>query len=126
MRISPISPPPVGESLAGYLPAGVSSGVVGMRAGRIPPLGGVAILNGFAGVDPATGVEAFARVPYPLAGDLAVDDLLLSDAARLALLEEQLYDFWCGELRPRFHFDSGQVRATLEVTTFCSRTLPSL
>ena len=89
-------------------------------------LDGLSILNGFAGVDPATGVEAFARVPYPLAGDLAVDDLLLSDIAPMAVLEEQAYDFSCGELRTRFHFDSGRVRASVEVTTFCSRTLPSL
>jgi protein-glucosylgalactosylhydroxylysine glucosidase len=122
----PISPPPVREYRPGYLPAYLSNGVIGLRAGRIPFLGGLAILNGFAGVDPATGVEAFARVPYPLAGDLAVDDLLLSDAARIAVLEEQAYDFSCGELRTRFHFDSGRIRASIEVTTFCSRTLPSL
>lgn len=126
MPISPISPPPVREYLPGYLPAYLSNGVVGLRAGRLPPLDGLAVLNGFAGVDPATGVEAFARVPYPLAGDLAVDGLLLSDDARLAVLEEQTYDFSCGELRTRFHFDSGRVRASVEVTTFCSRTLPSL
>ena len=124
--MTPISPAPIREYLPGYLPAYLSNGVVGLRAGRIPQLSGLAILNGFAGVDPASGVESFGRVPYPLAGGLEIDGLPLSDAARGAVLEEQAYDFSCGELRTRFDFDTDRARASVEVVTFCSRTLPSL
>jgi hypothetical protein len=126
LSMEPISPPAIRDSQPGYLPAYLSNGVIGLRAGRIPQLGGLAILNGFAGVDPASGVEAFGRVPYPLAGGVEIDGLALADLARDVVLEEQAYDFSCGELRTRFHFDVGRVRASVEVVTFCSRTLPSL
>jgi hypothetical protein len=126
MTDGPISPPPVREYLPGYLPAYLSNGVVGLRVGRIPPLDGLATLNGFAGVDPATGVEAFGRVPYPLAGGVEIAGLALSEVARGAVLEEQKYDFSCGELHTRFRIAAGRVAATIEVLTFCSRTMPSL
>jgi trehalose/maltose hydrolase-like predicted phosphorylase len=124
--VTPISPPPIRRYLPGYLPAYLSNGVVGLRAGRLPQLEGLAILSGFAGVDPASGVESFARVPYPLAGGLEIDGLPLSEAARGVVLDEQAYDFSCGELRTRFHLDTDRARASVEVVTFCSRTLPSL
>ena len=43
-----------------------------------------------------------------------------------ARLIEQRYDFSCGELTSRFSFRSGQSTATIEVLTFCSRSLPSV
>jgi trehalose/maltose hydrolase-like predicted phosphorylase len=116
----------VQEYRPGYLPPYLSNGVIGLRVGRIPQLGGLAILNGFAGVDPASGVESMARVPYPLAGGLEVDGLPLAQVERDAVLEEQAYDFSCGELRTRFHFDTDRARASVETLTFCSRTYPSL
>jgi trehalose/maltose hydrolase-like predicted phosphorylase len=98
--------------------------VLGLRVGRVPPLPGVAILNGFAGIDPDTGVEGFARVPYPLAGELEMEGRTLSETPEYAQLLEQTYDFSCGELRTRYRLDAGDVTGILEVLTLCSRTMP--
>src|SRR5207237_5709991 len=39
---------------------------------------------------------------------------------------EQAYDFASGELTSRFTFRSGETTATVEVLTFCSRSLPTV
>ncbi len=92
----PISPSPVTEWQAQYLPAYLSNGLLGLRVGHIPLLYGVAMVSGFEGLDPLTGVEAFARAPYPLAGDVQLGvggaGAALSDPGR-AVLREQRYDF---------------------------------
>ena len=121
----PISPPPVTQWRPDYLPAHLSNGLVGVRVGHIPLLYGVAMVSGFEGLDPETGVEAFARVPYPLAGDVRIGRAALSDPGR-AVLREQRYDFSCGELLTRVDFQADEVRADLEIVTWCSRTQPSL
>jgi len=123
---TPISPSPVAEYRPEFLPAYVANGVVGLRVPRIPQIEGLAILNGFAGIDGDSGAEGFARVPYPLAGDLEVNGVSLKTAPERAQLREQSYDFGRGELRTVFDFDAGDVRARLEVLTFCSRTMPML
>ena len=64
--------------------------------------------------------------PIPLAGDLEVNRVSLKTAPERAQLREQSYDFGRGELRTVFDFDAGDVRAELEVLTFCSRTMPML
>jgi trehalose/maltose hydrolase-like predicted phosphorylase len=110
----------------GTLPAYLSNGVVGIRVRHIPHLGGVAVVNGFAGVDGASGAETLARTPYPLAAGLSVDGLELDDARERARLVRQAYDFGTGELHSRFVFEADVARADVEVTTFCSRTLPTL
>jgi trehalose/maltose hydrolase-like predicted phosphorylase len=122
----PISPPPLRERRPGSLPAYLSNGVVGLRAGVVPQLRCVAILNGFVGVDPDSGAEAFARAPYPVAGDIELDGLSLERAPEAARLREQRYDFATGELHSSFVFDAGGARAEVEVLTFCSRTMPTL
>ena len=110
----------------GTLPAYLSNGVVGIRVRHIPHLGGVAVVNGFAGVDGASGAETLARTPYPLAAGLSVDGLELDDARERARLVRQAYDFGTGELHSRFVFEADEARADVEVTTFCSRTLPTV
>ena len=122
----PISPPPSGAGSRIFLPAYVSNGVMGLRAPRIPLLNGVAILSGFACVHPVDRVEGFAQAPYPLAGDLSVNDVTLSGLPERAILEEQAYDFGCGELRTRFRFDAGDAVADVEVLTLCSRSQPTI
>ena len=121
----PISPPPVTAWQPDYLPAYLSNGMLGLRVGHIPCLYGVALLSGFEGLDPITGVEAFARAPYPLAGDVQIGEALLSDPHR-AVLREQQYDFSCGELRTKLVLEAGQARADIEMVTLCSRTQPTL
>jgi protein-glucosylgalactosylhydroxylysine glucosidase len=121
----PISPPPVTEWQAQYLPAYLSNGLLGLRVGHIPQLYGVAMVSGFEGLDPLTGVEAFARAPYPLAGDVQIGAAALSDPGR-AVLREQRYDFSCGELHTSLTLDTGEVRAEIGVVTLCSRTQPTV
>jgi protein-glucosylgalactosylhydroxylysine glucosidase len=122
----PISPASVKEFRPEYLPAYLSNGVLGLRVEQFPQLGGLVIVNGFAGIDPTSGVEAFARAPYPVAGNVTVDDRSIADSPQCATLHEQAYDFSCGELRTRFRVDGGRVQAGVEVVTFCSRTQPTL
>ena len=100
----PISPPPVTEWRPEYLPAYLSNGLLGLRVGHIPPRYGVTMVNGFEGRDPLTGVEATARAPYPLAGDIQIGTAALSDPHR-AVLREQRYDFSHGELHTSFMND---------------------
>ena len=122
----PISPPPVTEWTPGWLPAYLSNGLLGLRVMPIPFDGGVTILNGFAGADPDSGAEGFARAPYPLAGELEIDGVPTSDAPTHVQLGKQVYDFATGELTTRFTFDAPGARAEVEVLSFCSRTMPTL
>ncbi|HEY8192583.1 MAG TPA: hypothetical protein VIF36_01540, partial [Gaiellaceae bacterium] len=122
----PISPPSVRRWEPQFLPAYVGNGVMGLRVTRIPLLDGVAILSGFAGVHPTDKVEAFARAPYPLAGDVQLGEAALSEHRERVTLVEQRYDFSSGELTTRLRFDGGEARAELEIVTFCSRTHPTI
>jgi trehalose/maltose hydrolase-like predicted phosphorylase len=108
-----------------YLPAYLSNGLIGLRVGHLPLRYGVAMLTGFEGLDPETRVPAFARMPYPLAGEVRIGRTTLSDPDR-AQLCEQRYDFSCGELTTRMRFEAEDARADLETVTLCSRTQPSL
>jgi len=124
--MTPISPPPVKEWQPRYLPAYLSNGIIGLRVRAIPMVSGVAMLNGFAGEDPDSGAEAFARAPYPVAGELEIDGLSVRHAPERVRLREQSYDFATGELTTRFQFDAGAARGEVEVLTFCSRQFPML
>nr|WP_275941332.1 hypothetical protein [Planosporangium flavigriseum] len=108
------------------MPAYISNGVVGMRVGKVPMANGVTILSGFEGLDPTYEVEAFARAPYPLGGDLGVDGATLSANPERCVLHEERYDFSCGELSARFDFRGENARAEVEILDFCSRTQPTL
>ena len=122
---NPISPPPVTAWRPEYLPAYLSNGLIGMRTGHIPLVNGVAMVSGFEGLDPSAGVEAFARAPYPLAGDVRIGRAALSDPQH-AMLRQQHYDFSCGELHTRLGLEADHVRADIDVVTLCSRTHPTL
>ncbi|SDZ17192.1 Trehalose and maltose hydrolase (possible phosphorylase) [Micromonospora pattaloongensis] len=122
--IQPNSPDPIHSWEPGYTPAFVSNGVVGLRVCPIPLLSGVTTVNGFVGMDRETGVEGFAQTPYPLAGDLRINGVSLSQSPERATLREQRYDFSCGELHTRFHFDGDGAGAEVNSVMFCSRTRP--
>src|SRR4051794_8317365 len=107
----PISPCPVEEYLPGYLPAYLSNGVIGLRVGRVPQLDGIAVLNGFAGVDPESGAEAIARAPYPVAGSIELNGVALGAAPDRAVLRDQTYEFASGELTTRYRYEIGDVAA---------------
>src|SRR5207302_562468 len=117
---------PVTNYKAEYIPAYLSNGLIGLRAGRIPLIEGLAIVNGLAAVHPVDEVEGFSRGPYPLAGDISLNGTKLSEHPERGRFIEQRYDFSCGELRSRFAFEVEGVRADAEHLVFCSRTQPTL
>lgn len=118
----PISPPSCSGTRGGALPAYVSNGLVGLRVREIPLVAGSAIVSGVAGEHCERRIEAAAPVPYPLAGDIAIDGVRLSDEPWAAHDLAQSYDFATGELTSRFAFGAGDRRATVEILTFASRS----
>jgi len=122
----PISPPPVTRHRPEYLPAYVSNGLLGISAGRIPLVHGLAMVNGLVERDPVEDGEGFARAPYPLWGDIEVDGHGLTWHPDMATLIEQAYDFSCGELRTRFVYRPQSTGVQVEELVFCSRSLPSV
>ena len=123
---SPLSPQPVAAYGPDTVPPYLGNGLIGLRCGPTPLIEGVCIVDGLAGTWPGDKVEGFARAPYPLAGDLEIDGLAISQLPSAVRLVEQRYDFSCGELSTRFRFRPRDVSATVEVLTFCSRSLPTL
>ncbi|MFL5717609.1 MAG: glycoside hydrolase family 65 protein, partial [Chloroflexota bacterium] len=110
----PLSPPPVREYLPNYLPAYIANGILGLRCGRIPFRNGVAMVNGFAGLDLTDGVEGFARAPFPLGADVSVDGIRLSGAIERVRFVEQRYDFGHAELTTILEYRMGEVTARIE------------
>jgi trehalose/maltose hydrolase-like predicted phosphorylase len=121
-----ISPAPVRQWRPEWIPAYLSNGLIGLRAGPIPQIEGLCIVGGLAAVDPVEKGEGFARGPYPIGGDIELDGRKLSRVPQQAHLVEQRYDFSRAELSSRFVFQSAGAAATVEVLTFCSRSLPSV
>ncbi|SDY38044.1 Trehalose and maltose hydrolase (possible phosphorylase) [Micromonospora pattaloongensis] len=122
----PISPEPVREWKPEYTPAYVSNGIIGLRLCPIPPLGGVATVNGFVKMDEATGLEAYGRAPFPLAGDMRVNRTVVTQCPDRVVFREQRMDFASGELHTRFDFDGDGARVELSLITFCSRNRPTI
>ena len=123
---APISPPPVLGSGGDQLPAYVSNGVIGLRVPGVPLRPGLAMLNGLAALHPVLGIEYSPEAPYPLAGDLAVGGVRLSEWPHAAVEVEQRYDFACGELVSRFRAELDGTVLDVEVLTFASRSHPAL
>lgn len=110
----------------GQLPAYVSNGLIGLRVREVPLIAGAAIVSGVAGEHRERRIEAAAQVPYPLAGDVAIDGAWLSDQPWAVSDLRQSYDFETAELSSSFTFIMGGRRVRLEVVTFASRTAPAL
>src|SRR2546430_16227395 len=108
----PISPPPLRRWRPEYIPAYLSNGVIGLRAGPIPLIEGVAIVNGLAAVDPGEKGEGFARGPYPIGGDLEIDGAKLRRHAGQTEFVEQAYELAAGRAPSRFTVRSGETAAT--------------
>lgn len=122
----PISPPPVIGSGRRELPAYVANGLIGLRVRDMPLAAGMALLSGYTGEHPERQIEAAAVAPYPIAADLALDGVWLSDAPHQVSDLEQAYDFSAGELTSRFTFTACDRVARVEVLAFCSRDEPTL
>ena len=122
----PISPKAVRTRGERELPAYVSNGLVGLRVRDVPLAAGMALVSGFAGEHPERRIEAAAAAPYPLAGDVAINGMWLSDAPHQVQDLEQAYDFSNGELTSGFTFTASGLSMRCEVLTFASREDPTL
>jgi hypothetical protein len=126
MKTAPISPPLVQGGGRDELPAYVANGVVGLRVREMPLAGGLTLISGYTGEHPQRRIEAIAVAPYPVAGDIQLAGVWLSESAHAVTIIDQAYDFEAGELRSRFKFRAGGCTASIEVLVFCSRDDPSL
>jgi trehalose/maltose hydrolase-like predicted phosphorylase len=122
----PISPPPVGGTAGNELPAYMSNGVVGLKVRDNPLSPGMALLNGFSGEHPERKIEAAALAPYPLAGDICLEGVWMSDTPQSVRIVDQAYDFSTAELTTRLNFKVGGRQAKIIVMSFCSREQPTV
>lgn len=122
----PISPSIVKGSGRKELPAYLSNGVIGLRVRDNPLMSGLALVCGFSGLHSEKKIEAAAIVPYPLAANIALNGVWLSDVPHQLTVLDQAYDFATGELTTRLRFQAQGVRADLDVLTFCCRHQPTL
>ncbi len=99
---------------------------MGLRVREMPLAAGLTFLSGYSGEHPQRRIEAIAVAPYPVAGDIQLEGVWLSDATHAVTVVDQAYDFDTGELTSRFEFDVAGRKARVEVLIFCSRDEPSL
>ena len=71
---------------------------------------GLTLISGYSGEHPQRRIEAIAVAPYPLAGDIQVAGVWLSDAPHAVTIIDQAYDFATGELTSRFEFEASGAR----------------
>jgi trehalose/maltose hydrolase-like predicted phosphorylase len=91
------------------------------------PLGaGLTLISGYSGEHPQRRIEAIAVAPYPVAGDIQLAGVWLSDAPYAVTIIDQACEFATGELVSRFEFEADGCKARVEVLVFCSREEPSL
>ena len=126
MKVPPLSPPPAEGPRGPDLPAYVSNGLIGLRLKEAPIFPGICVVNGTVGVHPEKRVEAVVPVPYPLSLDIRVGEACLSEQPWTIADLRQDYDFQSAEVTSRFTCDLAGVRLGVEVTTFCSRSHPSI
>jgi len=110
----------------GELPAYLSNGVIGLRVRDNPLVAGMTLVNGLSGRHPVESIEALVPAPYPLAAEIAIDGVTSTDAIHAVQPIEQAYDFETGELSTHLSFCPAEVRADVQVTTFCSRRHPNV
>ncbi len=92
----------------------------------MPLASGMMLISGYTGEHFERQIEAAAVAPYPIAADLALDGVWLSDVPHQVSDLQQAYDFSAGELTTRFAFQAAGRAAQVEVTAFCSRHDPTL
>src|SRR3954447_3535951 len=97
LAAGPISPPPVRGAGGDDLPAYVSNGLIGLRVRANPCTAGMMLVCGFAGEDPIRHIQVGAAAPYPLAVDIAIGGVWMSDVPGKVECLEQSYDFATAE-----------------------------
>jgi trehalose/maltose hydrolase-like predicted phosphorylase len=123
---APLNPSIVKGGGRNELPAYLSNGLVGLRVRDNPLAAGMALVCGFSGLHPEKKIEAAAVAPYPLAGNVALNGVWLSDVPHLLIVVDQAYDFSNGELTSHLRFDAREASAEIDILTFCCRHQPSL
>lgn len=123
---APLNPSIVRGAGRKELPAYLSNGVIGLRVRDNPLTAGMALLCGYTGLHPEKKIEAAATAPYPLAGNIALNGVWLSDVPHMAAVQDQAYDFSNGELTSRLRFEACGIAAEIEILTFCCRHQPTL
>jgi trehalose/maltose hydrolase-like predicted phosphorylase len=126
MGTGPLSPNIEHGARHGSLPAYVGNGLVGLRVREVPLLSGSAIVNGTVGLHPKKRIEAAVAIPYPLAGDIGIDEAWLSEQPWAVTNLQQRYDFGTAELTSSFDFTAHEITLHVEIATFASRSEPSL
>ena len=122
----PISPAPVVGGAGRELPAYLSNGIVGLKVRDNPLSPGMTLLCGFSGEHPERKIEAVAFAPYPIAGDVSLDGVWMSEATHDVRIVDQACNFSTGELTTRLTFRIGGHQAKIAVMAFCSRDQPTL
>lgn len=120
----PINPPDAHGPRNGDLPAYVSNGLIGLRVREVPLIAGMTLVSGLAGEHPERRIEAAAPAPYPLAGDISVDGVWLSDQPWTVTDLVQRYDFSSGELTSRFRYAAAGRTLDVEVLTLAPQRPP--
>ena len=105
---APINPPSVSGPAGRELPAYVANGLIGLRVRDVPLTSGMALVSGYTGEHHERQIEAAAVAPYPIAGDLSLDGVWLSEVPHQVSGLEQAYDFSAGELTTRFTFNAAR------------------
>ena len=110
----------------GYTPANITNGLVGLQIGANPLLNGKCLVNGYFAMHEYEGVESYDFAPYPLAGDIYLGNVTMSQRPDLVRFRRQSYDFACGEFTTEMDFVVNGVTASIEVLTFASRSMPTV
>ena len=113
----PLSPERVVDDQPDHLPAYLSSGTIGLHVRETALRPGLATVSGLEGEHPSAGVAATPPAPYPLAADLRIGTVWLSNAWHRVSEIEQQYDFGCGELHTHFVYRSDGTTATIDAVT---------
>jgi trehalose/maltose hydrolase-like predicted phosphorylase len=108
------------------LPAYVANGLLGLRVRPNALSAGVLMVSGFSGEHPVQHIEAAAEAPYPLAVDIALNGIWMSDVPSQVTVTEQAYDFAAAELTTDLVFAVDGIEANIRVLTFCSRDQPTI
>jgi trehalose/maltose hydrolase-like predicted phosphorylase len=99
---------------------------VGLKVRDNPLSPGMTLLCGFSGEHPERKIEAAAFAPYPIAGDVSLDGVWMSEATHDVRIVDQACNFSTGELTTRLTFRIGGHQAKIAVMAFCSRDQPTL
>ena len=98
----------------GYTPANITNGLVGLQIGANPLLNGKCLVNGYFAMHEYEGVESYDFAPYPLAGDIYLGNVTMSQRPDLVRFRRQSYDFACGEFTTEMDFVVNGVTASIE------------